>query len=132
MQLERKIVSLLITTRQEDPNADTPIELHQPAVVREWAGWEKCRQMKFGRLSLVLGRHPSLFKKVDPDVGITFTIGFPKHRSFNRLNRLPCLAFNSVGTIKRLARLIDRLEIRNDRPNRRAAQAVCLCCAAVG
>jgi len=127
MQLERKIVSLLITARQEDPNADTPVELHQPTVVGKRTGRKQCCQMKLGRLPLVLRCHPPLFKKVDPDVGVTFAIGLPEHGGFNRLNRLPRLAINPVRTIEGLARLIDRFETRNDCTNRRAAQAICLC-----
>lgn len=83
--------------------------------------------MKLGRLLLILGRHPPLFEKVDADVSITFAVGFPEHRSLNRLNGLSRFTINAIGTIESLACLIDRLEIRNDRADRRTTQAVCLC-----
>ena len=88
--------------------------------------------MKLSRLLLILGRHPTLFEKVDADVGITFAVSLPEDRSLNRLNRLIHFTINAVGAIERLASLIDSLELRNDRPDRRTTQAVCLCRAAAG
>lgn len=83
--------------------------------------------MELGCLRLILSRDSPLFEKVDADVGISLAVRLPEDRSLNRLNRLPRFTINAVGAIERLASLIDGLEIRNDRPNRRATQAVCLC-----
>lgn len=83
--------------------------------------------MKLYRLLLVLGWQPPLFEKVDADICITLAVSLPEHRSFHRLNRLPRFTINAVGAIELLASLINCLEIRNDRPDRRTTQAVCLC-----